>query len=206
MVSRLESRPLRKAPEQRRAEIVTAAARIALEEGLERVTLRAVAARLGVRPGLITHYFPTVEALVAASFSRAVSVEHERLFLREGTPFERVAQMIAVMQSEASLPLARLWLNARHLCRFSELIAEQLEAQESYGREALTALIAEGMRTGEFGCDDALAACVRIFMAIDGFGTYANNKEPFFEPAYAHFASDVSEWALGLAPGALLGR
>ena len=45
----------RKRPEERRAEILDTAADIALREGLERITLRAVADQLGVRPGLSSH-------------------------------------------------------------------------------------------------------------------------------------------------------
>ena len=42
------------APE-RRAEIVAAAASIGIEEGLERITLRSVAEKVGVRPGVQPH-------------------------------------------------------------------------------------------------------------------------------------------------------
>ncbi len=49
----------------RRAEIAAAAARAIAAHGLERVTLRGIAATLGVSTGVLTHYFPSKDALVA---------------------------------------------------------------------------------------------------------------------------------------------
>lgn len=205
MVSSGEKRARRKPPAERRAEIVAAAAAIAFSDGLERVTLRAVAERLGVRPGLITHYFPAVEELVAAAFALAVSEEREQLLPTGGSPLERIARLAARAQSESARELSRLWLNARHLARFSPLLGSCLEDQEALDRERLTAIIAEGVHEGVFGVEDAAAAAVRILIAVDGFGAYANNRGAFEDPAFTCFVADAAEWALGLEAGALRG-
>ena len=63
----------RKPPAERREEIVAAASRLAVEEGLERLTLRRVAEALGVVPGLVNHYFPVAEDLAAAAFGFAAA-------------------------------------------------------------------------------------------------------------------------------------
>src|SRR3954464_15300572 len=84
----------RKQPEERREEILSEAASIALDQGLERITLRAVATRLGVRPGLISHYFPAAEYLVDESFARAAPLERELFFPREGPPVRRLAHFV----------------------------------------------------------------------------------------------------------------
>lgn len=195
---------LRLPPAERRAQIVAEAAELALAEGLERVTLRAVAERLEVRHGLITHYFAAVEDLVVEAFVAAVSGEREQLLPDiDGTPLRRIMRLVERVQSPDAAPLARLWLNARHLSRFTPALDEALEGQEALDRERLTALIEMGMTAGEFACDDALAACIRIFVAIDGFGAYANNRGQFDEPAYQNFVADTAEWALGLKPGTL---
>ncbi|MFC4913922.1 TetR family transcriptional regulator C-terminal domain-containing protein [Actinomadura gamaensis] len=79
MLSRPQPKRVRKSPEARRAEIVAAASAIALAEGLECVTLRRVADELAVRPGLISHYFPVTEDLVAEAFGAAASGELDEL-------------------------------------------------------------------------------------------------------------------------------
>ncbi|MBK0420848.1 TetR family transcriptional regulator [Leucobacter sp. CSA2] len=200
---RSEPARTRKPAAERRAEIVSVASEIALEDGLERITLRAVADRLGVRQGLIGHYFPAVGELVAEAFTAAVTGERDRLVGASGTPTERIAALVRRVERQESEGLARLWLNARHLARRDDRLADVIEAQEALDRARLEALVSEGIAAGEFPIADAGAACVRIFMAVDGFGAYANNPAAFDEPAYAHFVSDVAAWALGIGPAAL---
>lgn len=193
----------RKRPEERREEIVREAARIALEAGLERITLRAVADRLGVRPGLITHYFPAADDLVVAAFTRAVSDERERLVPIDGPPLERLARMMSYSESAQARDIARLWLNARHLSRFDAALEAALEEQEALDRARLIALIEEGVASGDLPEVDPLTACIRIFVAVDGRWAYANNVGSFSHAAFEHYVTDVAEWALGLPAGAL---
>ncbi|WP_139058538.1 TetR/AcrR family transcriptional regulator, partial [Streptomyces prasinopilosus] len=79
MTSRGTGKRVRKAPAERRNEIVTTAARIGLTEGLECVTLRRVADELGVQSGLVGHYFPAADKLVAEAFTSATMAELDGL-------------------------------------------------------------------------------------------------------------------------------
>lgn len=203
MVSSPATQRVRKLPDERRAEILSEAASIALSEGLERITLRAVADRLGVRPGLISHYYPAAEDLVIAAFVRAVSEEREELFPDDGTPLERMAHLIARIEGNETLELTRLWLNARHLCRFVPALTDALLGQEYLDRNRLTALIEDGVSSGDFVVEDPFAACIRIWVAIDGVGSYVNNAESFDYDAFKRFVTDVAEWSLGVSAGKL---
>lgn len=206
VTSSISSPRTRKLPEERREEILSCAALIAIEEGLERITLRAVAARLGVRPGLITHYYPVAEDLVIAAFARAAVLEREQFFATEGTPLQRLAHFVHHIERGASLPLARLWLNARHLSRFSPALDVELQEQDQLDRDRLTAMIEDGIASGDFGDDvDAEAACIRILIALDGGGSYVNTSAELTHPAHRHVVADVAEWSLGIDPGTLRG-
>jgi AcrR family transcriptional regulator len=203
MVSSGDARRVRKRPEERREEILATAADIALTEGLERITLRAVADRLGVRPGLITHYFPAAEDLVVAAFARAASGERAQLFHRDGTATQRLARLVAGYESHESWDLARLWLNARHLSRFSPALNKALIEEEALNQAGVAGIIAEGIAAREFADVDPHIAGTRILMAVDGQSASVNNSgKPSPEP-YEHFVSDVAEWTLGLEPGTL---
>ncbi len=58
-------------PAERRGELLAKAVEIATAEGLSAVTLRGVAADLGVTPGLVSHYFSSAEQLITAAFRAA---------------------------------------------------------------------------------------------------------------------------------------
>lgn len=203
MVSSTVASRVRKRPEERREEILATAADIALIEGLERITLRAVADRLGVRPGLITHYFPAAEDLVVAAFSRAAAGERAQLFPRDGSAIQRLAHLVAGFESRDSWDLARLWMNARHLSRFSRVLDEAVVEQERLNQAGLVDIIEQGVAAGDFADVDAEAACTRILMAVDGQGAYVNNAHEITLDASEHFVADVAEWTLGLPPGTL---
>jgi AcrR family transcriptional regulator len=194
---------VRKRPEERREEILSHAAAIALDGGLERITLRAVAERLGVRPGLITHYFPAAEDLVVEAFVRAAVHEREQFFPTSGEPLERLAHFVAHVESGASAPLARLWLNARHLSRFSPALEAALQEQDALDRARLIEIIEDGMRTGRFAVADAETAGIRILIAVDGSGSYVNSGAEAVHPAQRHVVADMTDWALGLESGTL---
>lgn len=203
MTSSTNPRRVRKKPEERRAEIIAAAAAIAIDDGLERITLRAVADRLGVRPGLITHYFPAAEDLVVAAFVHAAAGEREHLLQQPGSPRERMTRLVAYADGPDGIALGRLWLNARHLSRFSEGLADALDEQEQLDRDDLVALVEEGVESGDFGDVDPTDAAVRIWIAVDGKGAYANSRDMIRSDAVDRFVADCAEWALGLPAGAL---
>lgn len=203
MVSSITSTAARKAPEERRDEIIAEAARLAVVAGLERITLRAVAAGINVRPGLISHYFPTVDDLLVAACERALSDERARMIPAEGAPLMRLAQMIARLEGGHADGLSRLWLNARHLSRHHPRLGEALAAQEEMDRARLIDLIEDGIAEGAFPAQDAFTACVRIFVAVDGAGAYVNSPLPFDHPPYRRFITDVAQWALGLTDDSL---
>ncbi|MFI8962546.1 TetR/AcrR family transcriptional regulator [Streptomyces sp. NPDC053493] len=199
---------VRKDPAERRAEILDTAARLALARGLERVTMQLVAAELGVRPGLISHYFATVDGLLCEAFARAVTRERDALLPAADQalpPVRRMARFLARIGDPDFANLGRLWLNARHLARYRPNLRRVVAAQEAVMREALTALVEEGVRTGDFDTDDPLGACVVILVTIDGLDSYSNADpdEPLCHPVLDTLVVRVAERELGLESGAL---
>lgn len=56
-------------PDERRASLIEACARVLAREGAAGASVRVIAVEAGVSPGLIGHYFGGVDALIAATYA-----------------------------------------------------------------------------------------------------------------------------------------
>lgn len=207
MASSVQSRRVRKTPEERRTEIVSAAAAIALAEGLECITVRRVADELAVRPGLISHYFPVTEDLVAEAFGVAATAELDELIpaaRTTGGPVEHLARFFSLTVGESYDGMSRLWLNARHLSRYRPTLADRVARQEALWRDRLSGLIRAGTDAGLFRTDDPVEAAVQILVVLDGLGAHANTDRGVRSPTVEHMAVTTAERALDLPKGSLV--
>ncbi|MFE5003185.1 TetR/AcrR family transcriptional regulator, partial [Streptomyces sp. NPDC056696] len=179
MPSSTRPKRVRKNPEARRAEIVAAAAAIALSEGLECITMRRVADELAVRPGLISHYFPVAEDLVAEAFGVAATAELDELIpvdRPEGETLEDLARFFRLTTGDRFDGMSRLWLNARHLSRYRDRLRDRVGHQEAQWRERLTQLIRDGVATGVLSTEDPEVTAIQILVVLDGLGAHANTE------------------------------
>ncbi|MFC8872502.1 TetR/AcrR family transcriptional regulator [Streptomyces sp. NPDC057148] len=207
MPSSIPNKRIRKSPAARRAEIVVAASGVALTEGLECITLRRVAEELDVRPGLISHYFPAVEDLVAEAYGDAASAELDELLpagLDGVTPTRQLARFFARATGPDFDDISRLWLNARHLSRYRPALRERVAVQEAAWRDRLEAVIRDGVERGEFRTDDPLVAAIQILVVLDGLGMLVNSADTGDDPpAVRRMPITTAERELGLPAGAL---
>ncbi|QKW50983.1 TetR/AcrR family transcriptional regulator [Streptomyces buecherae] len=209
MASSVQRKRIRKSPADRRTEIVAAAASLALIQGLECITLRRVSEQLDVRPGLISHYFPAVEDLVAEAFGDAATAELDALLPAErpdGTPLEHLARFFAHAAGRTYDDISRLWINARHLSRYRPVLRDRVGEQEAAWRGRLTGLIREGVERGEFHAADPEVAATQILVVIDGLGAYVNTDIGPRPEAVSRMAAHTAERALGLGRGTLTPR
>ncbi|BCY06981.1 hypothetical protein L3i22_020690 [Actinoplanes sp. L3-i22] len=177
---------------------------MALAEGLESITLRRIADELGVRPGLISHYFPVAEELVAEAFGATASAELDELLPpSDDSPLDRFRRFFEASIGEMFDDVSRLWLNARHLSRYRPLLFAEVNRQQDSWSARLTAVIADGLADGGFTAADASIAATRILVAIDGVSTYVNVGA--IPAGAAEFAVLTAERELGLPAGTLAG-
>ncbi|MBL3669492.1 TetR family transcriptional regulator C-terminal domain-containing protein [Streptomyces sp. M2CJ-2] len=209
MTSRGPEKRVRKAPAERRSEMVTAAARVGLAEGLECVTLRRVADELGVRPGLVGHYFPAADRLVAEAFTSATGAELDSLLPElpadpgPGGAVRALRRLFSLTSSADFDDVSRLWLNARHLARYRPVLREHVVEQDLLWCRRIERVVAAGVAAGDFRCADPWAAAVRIHVAIDGTSAYVNTGVGHRAAPIADMARTFAEAELGLASGTL---
>lgn len=96
----------RELPEVRRAEMMRAAAACLAEDGVGAATVRAVAARAGVTPGLIRHHFGGIDGLIAATYRHVGATVSEAIDAALATaPAEPRARLTAFVQASFAPPL-----------------------------------------------------------------------------------------------------
>ena len=122
----------RKSPDERRDEIAAAAVALALEQGLIAVTLRGIAARIGVASGLVAHYAPSMDDLVAATFSSIVAAELDdvrALVSAEPDPVCRITRLIDTLldgaRDDVTLVWVQGWASDRAASRSPRLCAQR---------------------------------------------------------------------------------
>ena len=171
-MSRLQAtRGSRKPPAERSAEIVEAARTLALDEGLAAVTLRAVAGRASVTSALIAHYEPSMDALVARTFSAIVSAEIAEISeLTAGMkPREQLRLVLDTLLDGSRADVTVIWVEAWTLGRRNELLAASVREQMDAWQGVLLGILESGVAAGEFTIDDLPATAWLLLGLIDGF-------------------------------------
>jgi AcrR family transcriptional regulator len=200
MTSRPQPGARRKAPAQRRAEIIDAAAGIAIRDGLDKVTAKRVAAALGVRPGLVDHYF-SADQLVAAAFARAASAERNEVFDETDPVADPVGQLRRVMAAWLAPDhdeISLLWLDAWQACRHRPALREEVTAQMNEDISCFAHLIRSGNDSGQLSVARPEAAALQIMSLVDGLSVQSAIRGALDYTDVRALVTSVTEQILGL--------
>lgn len=165
------ARMARKGVAIRRDEIVLAALDQVRQRGIAGVRAAEVAKALDVSTSLIFYHFGTLENLIVEAFRHAAEADLTRLREILADPGDVAARLRAVLNWYGPTSKADgwlLWIEAwAASLRDSELrsVAQRLDLR---WREAVVALIAEGVGAGAFRCPDPRAAAWRLTALLDG--------------------------------------
>lgn len=195
----------RLSPAERATQIQDAALAIALEDGLSALTLRAVATRAHVASGLITHYEPSIEVLIARTFSTISSAElnelHE-LTAQHDTALERMRALIETLLSGEREQVTLAWVEAYALGRRNPALAEAVHEQMQTWMRFVATIIRDGAAEGAFAVRNADDAAWQLIGMIDGLNAQALLRRAD-EPPYAAQMARASETILGATQGLL---
>lgn len=206
MTSRAPGRQRRRSAEDRRAEIVAAAGALALSDGLESLTLRRVAEALGVVPGLVNHYFPAVDDLVAEAFGTAAAAELDGVLAAVDAasgPVARMRRLVAELVADDRDAISLLWIDAWHAARRRPVLRGEVTRQMLAWRDRIAGLVHAGVAEGAFRCADPTAAAVRILAVVDGLSVQAVMRSGADHAAVRELLVRTAERELALDPGAL---
>jgi len=196
----------RKPPAERREEIVAAASRLAVAEGLERLTLRRVAEELGIVPGLVNHYFPVADDLVAAAFGYAAAAERDGIFHGidpAAPPLAQMRYIMAHLLDDLADATSLLWLDAWQATRNRPALRAEVAAQMRLWQDGMIAVITRGLAAGVFAVTDPRRTAIRIMALIDGFSIQAAMRSQIAYDAVRDLVFETIARELGLTPTAL---
>lgn len=188
----------RKLPAERHSELLAKAVEISRAEGLSAVTLRRVAADLGVTPGLVSHYFSAAEQLITAAFRSAAVADLDEARSHVDAAPTALAKMDALMDyllDDSSDDASALWLEAWSLGRRNAALASEANELTDDWLACIAGIVRAGTQDGEFRVDDVDVAARRLLTMIDGLGAQkvvrAVPSDEAKHIARAYFASEL---------------
>ncbi len=157
-------------PDERRQSVIEACARVLAHAGASGASVRTIALEAGVSPGLVGHYFGSVDALVAATYgqtgARVDAALEEALSAAGPDPRAKLEAFVTAsfLPPIADPELLATWVAFWSLVRARSDIAAQHDTQYANFRAQLETLLAA------CGLPDAALhrAAIAISALVDG--------------------------------------
>jgi AcrR family transcriptional regulator len=161
----------RRSAEVRLDALLRTACDVIAERGLANTRTADVARAAGVSQALVFYHFATKERLLARAFAYAAERDLARLDAVANSVASPMDKLRSVLKLYAPAGRSKSWV--MWIDGWSEsLRVPELEAVsrrlDLRCKEALTGVIAAGVREGTFECDDPVGAAWRINALIDG--------------------------------------
>ena len=204
-MSTLPSRAKRKSGPERAAEIARTAREIARYDGLDAITLRAIAARIGVTPALVSHYEPSTEGLVATTFGAIAGAELAEITQELSalpSSVDALRALIDTLLGPDRSTVTTVWLDAWSVGRRNLALAREVGVQMDAWQAFLVALLNRGSARGEFAVADSGTLAWQLLAIIDGINAHAVVRYGDAR-GQRDLVRTVAEHELGLPAGAL---
>lgn len=176
-------------------------------KGIAGVTVRDVAAEMGTSSGLIHHYVPSMDALLASAFEQVAAADLEATVAEMssgGSPVERLALFFASYARADNDAAFQVWLDAwAEAARRPVLRAVSMRLNLAW-QQLLASTISEGVSSGAFVCADPEATAWRIVSLLDGLSLQVvAHADSLSRDVVLRWGAAYAENELGLAPGTL---
>jgi len=154
----------------RRPQILTAAAEVIRERGVNRTRISDVAERMDVSPPALLYYFESKQELLREAVIFAEECFYEE-FADRLTSFESARERLLWLVDSYIAPDdydAILWIELwPHALRGGEL-ARTRDSLDRRWRRAIASIIREGQLSGEFGGGDPVELSLLVASLLDG--------------------------------------
>lgn len=195
----------RLSPEKRREAIAATAQQLALTEGLQNLTHRNIAARLGVTHALVVHYEPSIESLRLRIYLDLLQTEFVTVtshVARYSKAVHKLSELIRLTSRPGREDYAGVWLDGWSLGRRHPETADAVRLMMDRWQAMVAAILEQGMSDGDFDVPCADSCAWEIIALLDGFNahTIVGYRDP---GQYRERISAPIEARLNVPPGTL---
>lgn len=183
-----QRRPFQRAGEEaRRTALIEATLDLIAEGGPQAATVRAIALRAGVTPGLIRHYFATKEDLVAAAHETLMTGLTEASAARlDDLPDDPLARLAGFVANAVSPPVTdpravSLWAASMQLVPRDAAMRKVHEATYLGFRDRLQGMIADALTAAGRRDEDTRALAIAGNALLDGLWIEAGALPDHFQ-------------------------
>jgi AcrR family transcriptional regulator len=130
-----------------------------------------IARAAGVSQGLLFYHFETKDKLFAEAFSYAAQLDLDALAELEasgGSPLERLRDLLKLYAPSGKSKSWPLWIDAWSESLRNPALEDVSRTLDLRWKQALRAILIEGVTEGVFKCPDPDASTWRIISLIDG--------------------------------------
>jgi AcrR family transcriptional regulator len=193
-------------PEARRAAILDAAVAEISERGFARTTSRHVAARAGVTHGLLHHYFPDHDSLLAAAFEKVALEEIDEVNAALAADLDPLTQLREVTQPYGpggGQEAYRFWLEAFAEAYHSAQLRETSQRLSRAWHELVVGIIQRGVAAAVFRCEHPHETAWMVVALSDAFALQSQIGSALAPHEMNEVLSRLTERELGLPAGSL---
>jgi AcrR family transcriptional regulator len=199
----------RRKGEVRRDEILRAAVRELERRGFAHTRVADIAAELGISTALVFYHFDTKEALFAAAFADAAERDIRRLEAAVSADGPATVKLQAILRLYAPVGNASgwpLWIDAWAAALREPALRRVSRKLDVRWKNAVAAVITDGVTNGELTCPDPHGAAWRITAMLDGLAVQVTvHKGVVTRHELSSWVAGLTERELGLPQGALTG-
>ena len=168
-------------PQERDHSILEGALGLARESGLESLTVRAIAARVGVTPALVAHYRPGMDAFVADVFGSIVADEREEVISAfDDSPFRDtdelrggLLRLIETLLDADRDDVTLIWVQAWALGARNEALAARVRQEMDGWQSVLEGIFARAAADGAIEAGRADTAAWLLLAMVDGMNAHS---------------------------------
>jgi AcrR family transcriptional regulator len=193
-------------PDQRRAAILDAAVAEIAERGFARTTSRQVAARAGVTHGLLHHYFPDHDTLLAAAFEKVATEEMDEVRDTLASDLDPLAQLRELTEPYGpggGEEAYRFWLEAWSEAAHAPKLRATSDRLSRAWHDLVVGVIERGNATGVFHCPNPTEAAWMVVALSDAYALHSQSGSALELDQMARVTQRLTERELGLEPGTL---